>query len=64
MQWAFFVFYKLLKKKRLTFIKNKNTIVSNIIKIELTIIAMYFIFFVFDISSFIEIRTGINKTQL
>ena len=47
-----------------TFIKNRNTIVSNIIKIALTIIAMYFIFFVFDISSFIEIRTGINKTQL
>lgn len=47
-----------------TLIKNRNTIVSNIIKIALTIIAMYFIFFVFDISSFIEIRTGINKTQL
>ena len=47
-----------------TFIKNRNTIVSNIIKIALTIIAMYFIFFLFDISSFIEIRTGINKTQL
>ena len=47
-----------------TFIKNRNTIVSNIIKIALTIIAMYFIFFVFDISSFIEISTGINNTQL
>ena len=30
----------------------------------LSIIAMYFIFFVFDISSFIEISTGINNTQL
>ena len=47
-----------------TFIKNRNTIVSNIIKIALTIIAMYFIFFMFDISSFIEISTGINNTQL
>lgn len=47
-----------------TFIKNRNTIVSNIIKIALTIIAMYFIFFMFDISSFIDIRTGINNTQL
>lgn len=45
-------------------IKNENTIVSSVINIKLTIIAMYFIFFVFDMSSFIEINTGISKTQL
>mgnify|MGYP004558544163 CR=1 FL=1 len=45
-------------------IKNENTIVSNVISIKLTIIAMYFMFLVFDMSSFIEINTGISKTQL
>lgn len=46
------------------FIKNKNTIVSSVISIRLTIIAIYFIFLVFVTSSFIDINTGISKTQL
>ena len=46
------------------FIKNKNTIVSNVISIRLTIIAIYFIFLFFVTSSFIDINTGISKTQL
>ena len=46
------------------FIKNENTIVSNVISIMLTIIAIYFIFLVFVTSSFIDINTGISKTQL
>ena len=47
-----------------TFIKNKKTILNKIIKIILTIIEIYFIFLLFTISSFIEIKTGISKTQL
>lgn len=46
------------------FIKNRNTILNKTIIITLTIIAIYFMFLLLCISSFIEIKTGISKIQL
>ena len=47
-----------------TFIKNKYTVINKITIIMLTKTEIYFMFFLFFISSFIETKTGINNTQL
>ena len=47
-----------------TLIKKRKITLNKIIIIMLTRIEMYFMFLFFKMSSFMEIKTGISKTQL